>query len=101
MVALYKRTAEPEKRALMARDLALRAGEQALPDLFRLFDSETDATARLGIHQALLDVGGKRVARRMATGTDRRKWRNWWVNERVRHPELFEDEEERPATPDR
>jgi hypothetical protein len=64
---IYRATPAPGKRALLARGMALRAGEQALPELYRLFDSESDAVAREGVHQALVDVGGKRVARRMAT----------------------------------
>ena len=61
----YAELADPAARAALARDAAQHAGAVALPMLDRWFATEASASARLGIQDALVDIGGWRVARSM------------------------------------
>jgi len=62
---LYADLASPEERAALARKAADHAGIIALPALARWFREEESSMARVGIHEALAEVGGWRLARLM------------------------------------
>ena len=64
--AAYAGTPAPAARAVLAREIAERAGVIGLPALLALFRSEEDPAARAGIHDALVQVGTSRVATGMA-----------------------------------
>ena len=57
METLYADLASPEERADLARKAADHAGIIALPALARWFREEESSMARVGIHEALAEVG--------------------------------------------
>jgi hypothetical protein len=64
---LYEQTDDPLGRASLARAMAAEAGVLALPSLYALFLSEEMPQARVGVHEALAQVGTSRVARKMGS----------------------------------
>jgi hypothetical protein len=75
---------------LPAHEALLRLGWYAVPELIDRLDNKA---AGIWISWTLRKITGETM------GTDKRKWHDWWKRERVRHPELFEDPDERPTTP--
>lgn len=74
---LYDETKDPLQQAALARGLASYAGPTALPTLLRLFEQEEDPKARAGIHAGLAQIGGKRVASKMASFARRNAEAHW------------------------
>ncbi len=72
----------PAHRAL------LEMGWYAVPELIDRLD---DKAAGIWISWTLRKISGE------AMGTDKRKWHDWWKTERLRHPEIFEDPDEKRA----
>jgi hypothetical protein len=70
-----------------AHQALLQMGWYAVPELVDRLD---DKAAGIWISWTLRKITGETM------GTDRRKWKDWWQKERVRHPELFDDPDERP-----
>jgi hypothetical protein len=70
-----------------AHDALLQLGWHAVPGLIDRLD---DKAAGIWISWTLRKITGETM------GTDKRKWHDWWKGEQVRHPELFEDPDERP-----
>ncbi len=70
-----------------AHEALLRMGWYAVPELVERLN---DKAAGIWVSWTLRKITGETM------GTDRRKWRDWWAKERVRHPELFDDPDERP-----
>jgi len=73
-----------------AHKALLRLGWYAVPELIDRLD---DRAAGIWISWTLRKISGETM------GTDKRKWHDWWKSEQVRHPELFEDPDERPPGP--
>ena len=74
----------PAHRAL------LEIGWYAVPVLIDHLDAKA---AGIWISWTLRKITGE------TTGTQKRKWHEWWKGERVRHPELLLDPDERPPRP--
>jgi hypothetical protein len=70
-----------------AHKALLEMGWYAVPELVDRLD---DKAAGIWISWTLRKISGETM------GTDKRKWGDWWKNEKIRHPELFEDPDERP-----
>ncbi len=73
---------------LPAHHALIKIGWYAVPELVERLN---DKSAGIWVSWTLRKITGETM------GTDRRKWRDWWKNEKVRHPELFDDPEERPG----
>ncbi len=73
-----------------AHQALLKMGWYAVPELIDRLD---DKAAGVWISWTLRKITGETM------GTDKRKWHDWWKGESVRHPELFDDPEERPPAP--
>lgn len=76
------------KVKLSAHQALLEMGWYAVPELVNRLN---DRAAGIWISWTLRKITGETM------GTDRRKWSHWWMKEKVRHPELFENPDERPA----
>lgn len=63
-------------------------GWYAVPALIDHLDSKSTG---IWISYTLRKITGQTM------GTDKRKWHDWWKSEKLRHPELFEDPDERPG----
>lgn len=74
---LYDEAGSPHDKAALARGLAAHGGAAASKTLFQLFEDESAAEARVGIHEALAMLGGERVATRMATYARKRLAERW------------------------
>jgi len=72
-----------------AHKALLEIGWYAVPELINHLDNHA---AGIWISWTLRKITGETM------GTDKRKWSYWWTRERVRHPELFENPDERPAS---
>ena len=72
-----------------AHKALLKLGWYAVPELVDRLD---DKAAGIWISWTLRKISGETM------GTDKRKWHDWWKSEKVRHPELFDDPDERPET---
>lgn len=70
-----------------AHEALLKMGWYAVPELVERLNNKA---AGIWVSWTLRKITGETM------GTDRRKWRDWWAKERVRHPELFDDPDERP-----
>ena len=57
----------------------------------RKVPSLNDKAAGIWISWTLRKITGETM------GTDKRKWGDWWKSEKLRHPELFDDPDERPG----
>ncbi|MGE0191504.1 MAG: hypothetical protein AB7T63_05610 [Planctomycetota bacterium] len=73
-----------------AHKALLQLGWYAVPELIDRLD---DKAAGIWISWTLRKISGETM------GTDKRKWHDWWKAEQVRHPELFDDPDERPPGP--
>ncbi|MDJ0976294.1 MAG: hypothetical protein QNJ98_17670 [Planctomycetota bacterium] len=76
------------KVKLSAHKALLEMGWYAVPELVNRLN---DRAAGIWISWTLRKITGETM------GTDRRKWSHWWMKEKIRHPELFDDPDERPA----
>ncbi len=63
-------------------------GWYAVPRLIDMLDSKSTG---IWISYTLRKISGQSM------GTDKRKWHDWWKTEKLRHPELFENPDERPG----
>ena len=95
-----------------------KADRRAVPPLvYKMNRFKFEYRVQLPAHRALLQLGWHAVEelidrlddkaagiwiswtlRKITTetmGTDKRKWHDWWKSEKKRHPELFDDPEER------
>jgi hypothetical protein len=70
-----------------AHEALLKMGWYAVPELV---DRLNDKAAGIWISWTLRKITGETM------GTDKRKWHDWWKTEKLRHPELFDDPDERP-----
>ncbi len=77
-----------EYRAQMpAHKALLKMGYYAVPELINRLN---DRAAGIWISWTLRKITGETM------GTHKRKWHDWWKTEKLRHPELFDDPDERP-----
>lgn len=72
-----------------AHEALLKMGWYAVPELVERLN---DKAAGIWISWTLRKITGETM------GTDKRKWGDWWKTEKLRHPELFDDPDERPPT---
>ena len=63
-------------------------GWYAVPALVDALDNKA---AGIWVSYTLRKITGETM------GTDKRKWHDWWKTEKLRHPELFDDPDERPG----
>ena len=63
-------------------------GWYAVPALVDALDNKA---AGIWVSYTLRKISGETM------GTDKRKWHDWWKTEKLRHPELFDDPDERPG----
>ncbi|MDF1701122.1 MAG: hypothetical protein P1V36_08190 [Planctomycetota bacterium] len=73
---------------LPAHKALVGMGWYAVPELVKRLDSKSTG---IWISFTLRKITGQTM------GTDKRKWHDWWKTEKLRHPELFDDPEERPG----
>jgi len=71
-----------------AHKALIKMGWYAVPELVEHLN---DKAAGIWISWTLRKISGETM------GTDKRKWHDWWKGEKVRHPELFDDPDERPG----
>lgn len=63
-------------------------GWYAVPELINHLHSKSTG---IWVSYTLRKITGQTM------GTDKRKWHDWWKREKLRHPELFDDPDERPG----
>ena len=88
LVHLMNRFKFDEGAKVPAHEALVKIGWYAVPELIDRLD---DKAAGIWISYTLRKISGQTM------GTDKRKWHDWWKGESVRHPELFENPDERPG----
>ena len=71
-----------------AHNALVGMGWYAVPELINHLHSKSTG---IWVSYTLRKITGQTM------GTDKRKWHDWWKSEKLRHPELFDDPEERPG----